>query len=66
MEGGIMRGYQLEGLNWLLRIHSIGINGILADEMGLGKTVQSISLIAYLHPSSYAHLVVVPMSTLNT
>jgi hypothetical protein len=28
---------QLEGLNWLMRLHDNNINGILADEMGLGK-----------------------------
>jgi SWI/SNF-related matrix-associated actin-dependent regulator of chromatin subfamily A member 5 len=30
------RPYQLEGLNWLIRLTENGINGILADEMGLG------------------------------
>lgn len=28
-----MHGYQLEGLNWLIKLHDHGINGILADEM---------------------------------
>ncbi len=28
-----MHPYQLEGLNWLIKIHDHGINGILADEM---------------------------------
>jgi SWI/SNF-related matrix-associated actin-dependent regulator of chromatin subfamily A member 5 len=32
-----MHAYQLEGLNWLIKLHDHGINGILADEMGLGK-----------------------------
>jgi hypothetical protein len=31
------RSYQLEGLNWMIRLQENGINGILADEMGLGK-----------------------------
>lgn len=31
-----MHPYQLEGLNWLVKLHDHGINGILADEMGLG------------------------------
>lgn len=26
--------YQLEGLNWLIKLHDHGIHGILADEMG--------------------------------
>mmetsp|Transcript_52392 Transcript_52392/g.63142 ORF Transcript_52392/g.63142 Transcript_52392/m.63142 type:complete len:106 (+) Transcript_52392:177-494(+) len=37
-----MHPYQLEGLNWLIKLHDHGINGILADEMGLGKTLQTI------------------------
>jgi SWI/SNF-related matrix-associated actin-dependent regulator of chromatin subfamily A member 5 len=65
---GEMRGYQVEGLNWLIRNYHRGVNGILADEMGLGKTLQSISLLAYLHKFqniSGPHLVVVPKSTLG-
>ena len=34
---GEMRDYQLEALNWLIRLHEQNINGILADEMGLGN-----------------------------
>lgn len=34
--GGEMRPYQVEGLNWMIRLNANGINGILADEMGLG------------------------------
>ena len=35
-----MRPYQLEGLNWMVKLQEHGVNGILADEMGLGKTLQ--------------------------
>ena len=35
---GQMRPYQLEALNWMIRLQENGVNGILADEMGLGKT----------------------------
>lgn len=28
-----MREYQLEALNWLIRLNQGGLNGILADEM---------------------------------
>lgn len=28
-----MHNYQLEGLNWLIKLHCNGINGILADEV---------------------------------
>ena len=34
LSGGCrMHKYQLEGLNWMIRLHDRGINGILADEM---------------------------------
>jgi len=58
-----MHPYQLEGLNWMIKLHDHGINGILADEMGLGKTLQTISMLAYLRESRGVkgpHLVVVP------
>ena len=63
-----MHPYQLEGLNWLIKIHDHGINGILADEMGLGKTLQTISLLAYLRESRGCkgpYLVVVPKSVVG-
>ena len=57
------------GLNWLLVMHSQGLNGILADEMGLGKTVQVISFLAHLKETGMQgdrpNLVVVPSSTLG-
>ncbi|KIM38257.1 hypothetical protein M413DRAFT_447993 [Hebeloma cylindrosporum] len=65
---GQMRGYQLQGLNWMVSLHHNGLNGILADEMGLGKTLQTISFLAYLkhyRDISGPHLVVVPKSTLQ-
>ena len=65
--GGEMRDYQLEGLNWMLKIHACSINGILADEMGLGKTLQTISLLAELasrDSSARPHIIIVPKSTL--
>lgn len=39
LEGGELRNYQMEGLNWLYKLYQAGLNGILADEMGLGKTI---------------------------
>jgi SWI/SNF-related matrix-associated actin-dependent regulator of chromatin subfamily A member 5 len=65
---GEMRAYQLEGLNWLVRLFDNGVNGILADEMGLGKTLQTLSLLSYLkHNRSFGgpHLVIVPKSTIG-
>lgn len=36
---GVMRPYQLQGLNWMVSLHHNGLNGILADEMvRLGAT----------------------------
>ncbi len=67
--GGKLRHYQLEGLNWMIRLNENGINGILADEMGLGKTLQSISILAYMKENMSVngpHLVVVPKSTLSS
>lgn len=46
IKGGELRGYQLDGLNWLYKLHEAKLNGILADQMGLGKTIQSISILA--------------------
>jgi len=65
---GEMRGYQLQGLNWMVSLHHNGLNGILADEMGLGKTLQTVSFLAYLkryRDISGPYLVVVPKSTLR-
>lgn len=63
--GGVMRSYQLEGLEWLLSLYENGINGILADEMGLGKTIQTIALLAHLwEMKSYGpFLIAAPLST---
>jgi len=65
-KGMSMRDYQLEALNWLIKLHDQSLNGILADEMGLGKTLMSLSLLAYLKQyRNYAgpHLIIVPKST---
>ena len=65
---GMMRPYQIEGLNWLINLYEQGINGILADEMGLGKTLQSISLLGYLKNDRQVegpHIVIVPLVTLR-
>ena len=45
---GKMRPYQLEGLNWMIRLQENGVNGILADEMGLVSPVHlSSSLVIF-------------------
>ncbi|KAI2469428.1 SWI/SNF family of DNA-dependent ATPase [Annulohypoxylon bovei var. microspora] len=65
---GLMRDYQVAGLNWLISLHENGISGILADEMGLGKTLQTISFLGYLRhimDIKGPHLITVPKSTLD-
>ncbi|KAK3394894.1 chromatin remodelling complex ATPase chain ISW1 [Podospora didyma] len=65
---GLMRDYQVAGLNWLISLHENGISGILADEMGLGKTLQTISFLGYLRHimgTTGPHLIIVPKSTLD-
>lgn len=42
---GQLRGYQKEGMGWLLFLQRFGFGGCLADDMGLGKTVQTLSLL---------------------
>ncbi|KAF4552086.1 SNF2 family N-terminal domain-containing protein 13 [Elsinoe fawcettii] len=63
--GGLMRTYQLEGLDWLISLYENGLNGILADEMGLGKTIQTISFIAFLREKGVngPFLIAAPLST---
>lgn len=63
--GGLMRTYQLEGLEWLTSLYENGLNGILADEMGLGKTIQTISFLAFLREKGIngPFLIAAPLST---
>jgi ATP-dependent helicase STH1/SNF2 len=39
LTGGVLKSYQLKGLNWMISLYNNNLNGILADEMGLGKTI---------------------------
>ncbi|XP_010546817.1 PREDICTED: probable ATP-dependent DNA helicase CHR12 [Tarenaya hassleriana] len=67
LQGGELRTYQLEGLQWMVSLFNNNLNGILADEMGLGKTIQTISLIAYLLENKGVtgpHLIVAPKAVL--
>ncbi|MGP3939852.1 MULTISPECIES: DEAD/DEAH box helicase [Streptomyces] len=63
-----LRDYQLRGLDWLVRMTSIGLGGCLADDMGLGKTITLIAL--HLHRRSLPEasgptLVVCPTSLMG-
>lgn len=42
-----LRPYQVEGLQWLTRLHQQDLGACLADDMGLGKTLQTIALLLY-------------------
>ena len=64
-----MRPYQLEGLNWMIKLYENSTNGILADEMGLGKTLQTIAFLAHLKFGlgvGGPHLVICPLSVLSS
>ncbi|PHH83129.1 hypothetical protein CDD82_3422 [Ophiocordyceps australis] len=66
LKKGKLMGYQLEGMNWLLKNFHRGRNLVLADEMGLGKTIQVISFITSLvqdSPKCWPFLIVVPNAT---
>jgi SWI/SNF-related matrix-associated actin-dependent regulator of chromatin subfamily A protein 2/4 len=65
--GGVLKPYQIQGLEWLVSLYNNHLNGILADEMGLGKTIQTIALITYLMEVKKVngpYLIIVPLSTL--
>uniref|UniRef100_A0A8C5M0B9 SWI/SNF related BAF chromatin remodeling complex subunit ATPase 4 n=1 Tax=Leptobrachium leishanense TaxID=445787 RepID=A0A8C5M0B9_9ANUR len=65
---GILKQYQVKGLEWLVSLYNNNLNGILADEMGLGKTIQTIGLITYLMEHKRINgpfLIIVPLSTLS-
>lgn len=63
----VLKGYQLEGLNWLITLYENGLNGILADDMGLGKTIQSIALLAFIYEmdTKGPFLIAAPLSTVD-
>lgn len=66
--GGTLRDYQVEGLNWLLRCWYSKRSSILADEMGLGKTIQVITFLNHLFEVDEIRgpfLICVPLSTLE-
>ncbi|WP_224982530.1 DEAD/DEAH box helicase [Geomonas agri] len=56
-----LRGYQVEGFNWLNRLAYWGVGACLADDMGLGKTVQALAQVLSMAPHGPS-LVVAPTS----
>jgi superfamily II DNA or RNA helicase len=59
---GSLRGYQREGMRWILSLHARRGGGLLADQMGLGKTIQVLAALSHL---SGHVLLVVPTSLLE-
>ncbi len=57
----VLRPYQQQGFEWLVRLTAWGAGGILADDMGLGKTIQALALLAHRATLGPA-LVVAPSS----
>jgi hypothetical protein len=44
---GVLREYQMQGLNWLIHLYDNGINGILADEMA--RPLRRLPLLPLFH-----------------
>ncbi|XP_075166422.1 chromatin-remodeling complex ATPase chain Iswi-like [Haematobia irritans] len=68
IKNGVMRDYQIQGLNWMIFLYENNINGILADEMGLGKTLQTVSILGYQKhhlKKSGPHIIISPKSTIQ-
>ncbi|HFQ81530.1 MAG TPA: DEAD/DEAH box helicase, partial [Desulfobacterales bacterium] len=60
-----LRGYQHDGLNWLLYLHQLRFGACLADDMGLGKTVQVLAFLNHLRTTEQetrASLLIIPAS----
>lgn len=49
-----MHKYQLEGLNWMIKLHDHGINGILADEV---RFIICVLSVIYFRCTLYIHAV---------
>lgn len=67
LENGVLKDFQIKGLNFLAFNWVRGRNVVLADEMGLGKTVQTVSFINWLRHvrrQQGPFIVIVPLSTM--
>ncbi|KAJ3406691.1 hypothetical protein HDV05_005891 [Chytridiales sp. JEL 0842] len=65
--GGVLKGYQMQGLDWLLHNFHNNQSSVLADDMGLGKTIQIVSFVNYLMTmyTVFPALVIVPNATIQ-
>ena len=64
---GLLREFQMKGLNFLAFNWCRSKNVVLADEMGLGKTVQTVAFINWLRHERHQQgpfLVIVPLTTM--
>ena len=67
IQNGILRDFQMTGLNFLAYNWVKNKNVVLADEMGLGKTVQTVAFLSWLRHDRGQQgpfLVTVPLSTM--
>ncbi len=64
-----LRGYQMEGVRFLLGVTEGGFGACLADDMGLGKTLQLIAWLCHLQRQGAldkgAALIIAPASLLS-
>ena len=63
-----MRSYQIDRLNWMIKLYDNRVNGILVEEIGLCKTLQTISFLRYLkyfRKVDEPHLIIVAKSVLT-
>ena len=68
LKGGLLKYYQLVGLNWMISLYESGISGILADDMRIGKTIQTIAILAFIKEykkSNGPHIIIAPKITLG-
>ncbi len=52
---GVMKPYQLEALNWLIRLNGQKLNGILADEMVISLFISYFSISLFLFSLKFFH-----------
>ncbi len=54
-----LRGYQRDGIDWLVFLRAAGLGALLADDMGLGKTLQALAALTgrtlVVCPASVVH-----------
>jgi superfamily II DNA or RNA helicase len=63
-QSGHLRGYQINGVDWMSKLHYYGLGCILADDMGLGKTHQALAFIDLVTDESESVLIVCPAAVL--